>query len=147
MQREPSRFVAHDLHEHDAAVAARGRLDAADCIGGDFHRRLEPEGEIRTVDIVIDRLGNADHVAALHAQQRRRLVRARAAQRKEAVQPHFFIVCDHSGEPRAPLFGRRHLLERLTGSAQDGAADVEDIRKILLRERIALPADEPADAI
>ena len=144
VQCEPARLVAHDLHEHDAAVAARRRLDAADGVRRDLHRRLEPESDVRAVNIVVDGLWHADDVAALHTQKRGGLVRSRAAQREKAVQPHFFVVGDHSGKARAALLLHRHLFKGLAGRAQNRAACVQNPFKIFLRERIALAADKSA---
>ena len=84
---EPARLVAHDLDEDGPAVAVCGGVHLAHALCGDFRRRIEPEGEFRAPDVVVDGLGEPDDVAALGRKHGSRLVRARAAQCYEAVEP------------------------------------------------------------
>lgn len=56
------RFVAHDLDDHAAAMTRGRRVNAVDDLRRDIHRRVETEGDVRSPDIVIDRLGQTDDV-------------------------------------------------------------------------------------
>ena len=67
-------------------MAGGGGVDAVDDLSGDIHRRVEAEGEIRAVNIVVDGLGQTDHVQAFFTEQVGGLVGAVAAQRDQTVQ-------------------------------------------------------------
>ena len=60
MQGQPTGVASHHLANNDASVAAGGRMQAIKGIGCGGHGRLEPEGEIGALDIIIDCLGNPD---------------------------------------------------------------------------------------
>ena len=98
VQRQPAGFVAHDLNAHDAAVAARGGVDAVNDLGGDVHGSVEAERHVGAVDVVVDGLGQTDDVQALLAEQVRGLVGAVAAQAEQAVQFGGAVVFLHRGE-------------------------------------------------
>src|SRR4051812_32495944 len=60
VDREPAGVAAHDLaHEH-AVVRLGGGVQAIDRVGGDLHRGLKAEREVRGREVVVDRLGHAD---------------------------------------------------------------------------------------
>ena len=122
----------------------RRGADAIDALRSDLRRRLKAERDVCAVNIVVDGLGQPDDVAALGAQERRRLVRARPAQRKQAVQSHLLIVGTHFLQSRFAVFFHRHQFIGLAGSSQNGAAAIEYVGKILSPQRAALAADEPA---
>ena len=69
VQRQPAGFVAHDLNAHDAAVAARGGVDAVNDLGGDVHSSVEAERHVGAVDVVVDGLGQTDDVQAFLREQ------------------------------------------------------------------------------
>ena len=96
-------------------------------------RRMEPEGDVCAVDVVIDGLGQADDPAPLRAEKRGRAVRARAAQGKQAVKTHLFIVGEHLFGAGLPVrFGDGHHLERGAHRAEHGAALPEQRVKVAL---------------
>ena len=118
IEGEPARLVAHDLDEDGPAVAVCGGVHLAHALCSDLRRRIEPEGEFRTPDIVVDGLGQPDDVAALGREHGSRLVRARAAQRYKAVEPQTAVVFYHFIELGNAVFRRvRHVLEGLTDAA------------------------------
>ena len=95
IQRQPARLVAHDLNHHAPPVRGGGGMDAVNHVGGDIHGGVEAEGKIRAVNIVVDGLGQADHVQPLLAEQVGRFVRAVAAQRHQTIQLHLLVICLH----------------------------------------------------
>ena len=59
VQGEPARLVAHQFHQHAAAVAAGGGVDPVDGLGGNVNGRVETEGHVGAVDVIVDGLGQA----------------------------------------------------------------------------------------
>ena len=99
-------------------MAVCGGVHLAHALCGDLRRRIEPEGEFRAPDVVVDGLGQPDDVAALGREHGSRLVRARAAQRHKAVEPQTAVVFYHFIELGNAVFRRvRHVLEGLTDAA------------------------------
>ena len=128
IERQPAHLVAHHLHEEHAAVTFGRGAYALYGARRYIHRRMEAERYVGAVDIVINRLGEANYVTPLDREKGSRLVRARPAQRYKAVELQFFVVFHHhlqSGGLVALL--DRHQLERLAGCAEYCAAEVEYI--------------------
>ena len=145
VQREPAGFVAHQLNDHHAAVAVRRGMDAVDHIGGDLHRRMEAESEIRTRDVVINGLWQADDIEPFLRQKRCRLVRAVAAQRDQAVQLHLLVVALHFIDfVKALAVGAAHLAERGAAGPQDGAAARQNIGKLAFLHQAVIALDQAA---
>ena len=64
MQRDPAGVAAHHLdHEHAVVRLGRG-VQPVDRLHRDVDRGVEAEGEVGGVEVVVDRLGDADHVDA-----------------------------------------------------------------------------------
>ena len=135
----------------------RGRVQAVDRIGGDHHGRIEPEGVVGRVEVVVDRLGHADDRQAVLGQLRRHAQRVFAADRDECVDSEI-------GEVALDLLDTALDLDRVGArGAEDRAAarqdaahrgDVEGHGDALERalpsvtepdEVIAVLADAPAD--
>ena len=61
VDRDPPRVAAHHLDHHHPVVALRRGVQPVDGIGRDLHRGVEAEGEVGGGEVVVDRLGHADH--------------------------------------------------------------------------------------
>ena len=53
--------AAHDLKHHEPVVGCRGRVQAINRVGGHVERGIEPDADIGSPDIVVDRLRNRHH--------------------------------------------------------------------------------------
>ena len=58
---DPARVAAHGLDDHDPPVALGRGAQAIDGFGHDVDGRVEPERKIGHHQVIVDRLGNADH--------------------------------------------------------------------------------------
>ena len=65
MQRDPSRVAAHDLDQDHTVVTVRRVAKPVERFGSDVDRRVEAEGLVGTVEIVVDGLGNPNDAHAL----------------------------------------------------------------------------------
>ena len=88
MERDPSRVAPHHLDDHDAMVRLSGRVQAIDRVGRECHGGVEAEAGGRADDIVVDRLGHADHGDAALTELLRDRQRAVAADDDDRVEPH-----------------------------------------------------------
>ena len=148
IQRQPARFVAHDFDHHAAAVAGGRGVDAVDDLGSNIHRRVETKGKIGAIDIIVDGLGQTDHVEPFLAEQVGRLVRAVAAQSHQAVELEILVGLFHGGYlVHAALVNHPHVAERLTAGSQNGAAQSKDAGELLFAHLLILALDEPAVAV
>ena len=145
VQGQPASFVAHDLNHHAATVAGGGGVDAVDDLGGDVHSSVEAKGEIGAKDVVIDGLGQTDHIEALFAEQIGGLVGAVAAQSDQTIQLEILIGLFHrSNLVHAVFFHHAHVAERTAAGAQNGAAQGEDTGELLLAHLLILAFDQAA---
>ena len=136
------RVPAHHLDDHHAVVRLRGRVQAVDRLGRDRDGGVEAEGVVGRVQVVVDRLRNADdRKAVLGVEPRRDAERVLAADRDERVEP---LV----------LEGREHLLDAAlelvrvrARRAEDRAAAREDSGDVAAAERLDDPFDQPAPAL
>ena len=68
VEGDPARIAAHDLHHDDPLVALGGAVQAVEALGGKAHGRVEAEGGVGLVQVVVDGLGHAHHPEALLGQ-------------------------------------------------------------------------------
>ena len=61
-QGEPTGIPAHNFHHHCPVMGSRGCMDAIDSLGYDGNSRVESEGLLRAVEIVVDGLGYPNDV-------------------------------------------------------------------------------------
>ena len=100
---------------------ALGRgVQAVDRLGGDVERGVEPERDIGAAQVVVDRLGNSDHVHAVGVEPVRHAERVLAADRDEAVQVE---VGERLADLLYPVFALVRVRPR---AAQDRAAPGQD---------------------
>ena len=148
IQRQPARLVAHELDDHAAAMARGGRMDAVDHLGRDVHSGMEAEGDVRSPNIVVDGLGQADDVHALLSQQIRGLMRAVSAEGHEAIQLHLLVIRLHRLHLVHAVFADdAHVAERRAAGAENGAAEGEDAGEIRLLHLLVIARDQTRVAI
>ena len=75
-QRDPARVAAHRLDDDDPAVRLGRRVAAVDRLGRDVHGRVEAERVVGAVEVVVDRLRDADDRQALLGEELARRRRA-----------------------------------------------------------------------
>ena len=137
--RDPARVAAHDLDDDDAVVRLRGRVQAVDRVGGDLHRGVEAEGDVGAGEVVVDRLGDADHRHAVGRQPARDAERVLAADRDQRVDAFALERLAHErGAVGAVLVGVR------ARRAEDRAAAVQDARRVLGVSSTVLASSTPA---
>ena len=149
VQRQPAGFMSHHLHDEHARVRKCGGMDGIDNRGRDINRGLKTECQLGAPQIVVDRLGQRYHVYTLHAQQVCGLVRAVAAQNDQTVKACLFHRVQHFIQLGllAVLDGLAHFLERLARRTENGAADGQNIRKILEQHFAVIALDQTAVAV
>src|SRR5438876_5070402 len=62
VRRDPSRVAAHHFDYHYAVMGLGCRMQTVNCVGNDRDGGVETEGEIRSVNVVVDGLGNSDQL-------------------------------------------------------------------------------------
>ena len=140
VERDPAGVAAHDLDDDDPVVRLGRGLQPVDGVHGDLHRGREAEGVVGGREVVVDRLGHADH--------RQPLLAVQAAGHAEGV-----LTAD--GDQRVEAQGVERLgappppssLERVGARAcQHGAAAGEDRADPVgvQRPRLALEQAAPA---
>ena len=118
-------------------MARGGRMDAVDHLGRDIHSGMEAEGDVRSPDIVVDGLGQADDVHALLGQQIRGLMRAVSTEGHEAVQLHLLVIRLH----------RLHLVHAVFADDAHVAERREDAGEIRLLHLLVIARDQTRVAI
>ena len=111
-------------------MALAGGLQALDRLGHGRDRGVEAEAALAADDVVVDRLGHADHRQAALSDAMRDRHRAVAADRDQRVQTQ--RACVRHGLGRAGLAGQRI---GLVAGAQDGAALHQDAADAVPVER------------
>ncbi len=148
IQRQPAGLVAHDLDDHDAAVAGGGGMNAVDDVGGDVNCGMEAEGHVRAPDVVVNRLGQTDDIESLFGEQVRGLVRAVAAQTDQTVQLGLFIGLLHRFDlVDLVLADDAHLGEGGAAGTQNGAAQGQDAGEVALLHLAVVAFDQAGIAI
>ena len=85
--RYPPGASSHDLDHHDAVVRLGGRVQPVDRLRADLHRGVEADRDVRSRDVVVDRLRDADdREAVLRMEAMRDRQRPLAADRHHAVE-------------------------------------------------------------
>ena len=142
VERDPAGVAAHHLDDHDAVVRLRGRVQPVDRLGRDGDGRVEAERVVGAVEVVVDRLRDADHrEAVLRVQAGGDAERVLAADRDERVQPFALEVLEHVLDAAVDL-------ERVRArGAEDRAAARQDPGDVAALERLDDPLDEPAPAL
>ena len=133
---------AHHLDDHDAVVRLGGRVQAVDRLGRDRDRGVEPERVVGAVQVVVDRLRDADdREGVLRVQLRGDAERVLAADRDERVELLALERREHLLDPAFDLVRVR------ARRAEDRPAPGQDPRDLAPAERLDDPVDEPAPAL
>ena len=113
---DPSRMAPHHLDDHHPVVALGGRMQAVDGIGGNLHRRREPECHVGADDVVVDRLRHPDdREVEIMEELARNREGTIPADDDETVDPHV-------AKRRGDLFGPvRVVIGTAPPGAQQGA--------------------------
>ena len=97
---DPAAVAAHHLDDHHPVVALGRRVQPVDGVGGDLHRGVEAERDVGALDVVVDRLRDADdRQAVLGVQPAGDRQRAVAADDDDGVEAE---VGDRRRRPRRP---------------------------------------------
>ena len=148
IEGKPPCLIAHQLHHHAAAVAAGGRMDPVDGLGGDLHGGVKSKGHISAENVIVDGLGQGDDVQPLLRQQVGCLVGPVAPQAQQAVQLHLLIVSLHGGHlVHLVLLHHTHQLEGGALGSQDGPAYRQDAGKLMGLHHPPVPVDESGIAV
>lgn len=103
VQRDPAHVAAHDLDDEDAVVRLGRGVQPVDGLGSHGDGRVETEGVVRGVDVVIDGLGHPDDRHPVVREPLRPLERALAADRDERVDVRLRQVAPHRVDARFEL--------------------------------------------
>ena len=85
VHRDPARVASHHLDDHDPLVRFGGGVQPVDRLGGHGDGRVEAERRLRTRQVVVDRLGDADDRHPLLQEAAGDPERAVAADRDQGV--------------------------------------------------------------
>ena len=85
VQSNPAHVAAHDLHDEDAVVGLRRRVQAVDRIRCHRYRGIEAEGIVRGVDVIVNGLRHAYNGDAIIVEPLSTLERAFAADGNEGI--------------------------------------------------------------
>ena len=148
VERKPADLMSHDLHDEDAPVGARCRVDVVDALRRDIDRALESECHIGAPQIVVDRLGECDDVQSFLAEEIGCLGGSVTATHDQAVELQFVIGLLHRLYfVQAVLVGLTDRLERNTACSQDRAASCKDSLEILTCEHMELAVNKALVAV
>ncbi len=148
VQGQPSHLMSHDLHnEHPAVGCCRG-MDIVDGVRGDIHGALEAEGHVRSPEVIVDGLGQSNHIQSFLTQQIGRLVGAVAPEDHQTVQLQLVIILLHGLHlVEAVLVRIFDGLEGSTGGSQHSAALGQDAGEVLARQHLELAVDQPSISV
>src|SRR5262249_29035711 len=131
MQGDPTGVSAHDLDDQRAVMRFGGSVQPVDRLHGDVDRGVEPERVIGCVEVVVDRLRDADHVDAELREARRHAERVLAADREQGVDSELMQIGPDAVDAAVDLqrVGAR--------GTQDGSAAGQDAAYLGYAERTA----------
>ena len=142
MQRDPADVPAHDLCDHAALVRVAGRAQAVHGVRGDVDRGVEAERVVRRLQVVVDRLGDADDLDPVLRETVGRGECALAADRDDAVDlVPVESLGDVLGSPALALVGVG------AAGAQDGAADLRQALHLVSGQRHEVTVDQATPSI
>ena len=151
IEGDPPGITPHHLHDEDAFVRFRGRVQTIDSIGGERHSGVEPEAVGRADDVVVDRLGDADAWGC----RTRRIVRdgerAVPADHHQRVEPHLVEHLDHAVAVGPQAVGGLDRIEKriaAIGRAENRPAEPHDAADVVRCEHARSAAlDQAIEAV
>jgi hypothetical protein len=118
--RDPTGVATHHLDDHHPVVRGGRGMQAIECLDDDPDRGIEADAELGDGEVIVDRLGDADHRIAGVAHGGRDRECVVAADRHQAVNTA-------AAEQADDLLDATFLLEGVgAGGPQDGAAQRQD---------------------
>src|SRR5262249_23714168 len=142
---DPAGVAAHDF-DHDNPVVSFGRgMDAVNGFRRDVDRRVETEGEIGAREVIVDRLGNADHLDAKLKELLRDRESVVAANGDEGITAMLLQSIDATLQAIGTLSGVRAGRTQDGAAARENAADGFEVDGHALVLQQATPAFEEAE--
>src|SRR5919107_3176339 len=140
--RDPACVPAHDLYDHHAVVRLGRRVQAVYGLHDGVDGRVEAEGEVGPVEVVVNRLRDADEVQSVLVPHVARCAqRPLAAADDERVEPDALPRFEYApGEVRA-------VVRVYAGGAEDGSPARENPSDGEPVERPPVVLYEPAPAV
>jgi hypothetical protein len=141
VERDPAGVATHHLDDDDATVRRGGREQAIDAQRGEVDGGVEPERRGGSLEVVVDRLGHADHPEPALVEVVADRQRTVATDRDERIDAE---LAEHRDQLVGPVDldpGPVVLLDRVGGGvaavrgAEDGAAEVHDAAHVAARQR------------
>ena len=140
VQGDPADVAAHDLGHHATVVSVTGGAQAIHRLGSDADSRVEAEGVVGGVEVVIDGLGHPDDLHSRVGQSFRRREGAFAADGDEGVESMLGDDLVDAVDAAAPLEGIR------AARAENRAALLRDALDLVAAQgnRVVLDKSFPA---
>ena len=153
-ERDPSRIAPHHLADHHAVMTVRCRMQPIDRFGRRIDCREEPEGDLRAIQVVIDRLWDADDIDASLHERRRTLHRTIAADDDERIDSVLANVvdacCGDIAEDRFTVWVKPSAPARGIAAvvgAEDGSAARQDAGNIAETQWADAIFDQPLKSV
>ena len=146
-QPQPAGVVAHDF-DHDDPVVTVGRgMEAVDGVGGDGQGGVEAKGDVGHGHVVVDGLGQGEHVHPGLGQTVGVFLGAAAADADQGFQVVAMVVVEHHFGHVLDLGAHRHFMGFVAAGAEDGAAQGEDAGKNLALQVHGAVFHQTAEAV
>ena len=131
MQCKPSNFVAHNFDDKHSSMRCCCRMNTIDRICRNIHCALESKSDIRSPDIIVNRLWQSNYIAPLFMQKVCCFVCAITTQDNKTIQFPLLIIGLHRLHFVQAIFIRSaHFLKWLTRCANDRATLRQNTREI-----------------
>lgn len=154
VEGNPPGVATHELNDHHAVMGRCGGMHTVECFGRDMDSRLETEGDVGAIQIVVDCFGYADAVEAFIGDRLGDRHGAVAADDDECFDFSDFEMGDTDiGEvfiDDVAVFVLAHRVSLGVGSVvgpEDGAAHGEDVGDIIDREQPDSIFDQPKEPV
>jgi len=133
--------ATHDLNDHDAIVRLGCGVESVNRIRGDLDSRVETEGALGAINVVVDRLGHADQRNALLIDTTRRGEGSLTTNHHERIN----LAPRHCGAHSIHAIREHEGL--ISARTDDRAAPRQNAAAILDRELHAPVIEQPAPAV
>lgn len=154
VEGDPTGVATHEFDNHHAMMRRCGGMDTVEGFGGNMDSRLEAEGDVGAIQIVVDCFGDADAVEAFIGDRLGDRHGAVAADDDECFDFSDFEMGDADiGEvfiDDVAVFVLAHRVSLGVGSVvgpEDGAAHGEDVGDIIDREQPDSVFDESEEPV
>ena len=139
---DPAGVAAHHLDDDDPVVRLGGGVKTVDRVAGDLHGGIEAEGVVGAGEVVVDRLGDADHRHLVGRQAAGDPERVLAADGDQSVEAKLLHARgDERGAVAAVLVGVG------AGGAEDRPATRQQARNLLHPQLASLAGQDAGPAV